>query len=648
MCGLAGVLTEAGGGDAELRGAVSDMAATLVHRGPDDAGVWVDAAAGVGLGFRRLAILDLSEQGHQPMVSANERFVIVFNGEIYNHLDLRKELECKGHRFRGTSDTEVILEAADQWGLDRLVERLWGMFAIALWDCRDRVLLMCRDRLGKKPLYYGYAGRCLLFASELKALRAFPTFRAELNVDALAAYLRYAYVPTPACIYSGVSKLPAGSFALVRPGESPRIQRYWQPETFLGDVHRVETGSDQEVIEQTEALLMDAVQRRMIADVPLGALLSGGVDSSVVAAMMRRLSTSSVRTFSIGFLENAYNEAHAARAVAKYLATDHEELYVSASQAQALIPSLPEIYDEPFADSSQIPTTLLSRLTRRQVTVGLSGDGGDELFGGYTRYSAVASAWASLERLPAWVRRGGAWGIRALEPQTWDRVLGTFAFAPPSARVRLPGQKLHKLAAALDASDGEAFYRRVISVWQRPSDVLNPDLRGCESGLGAASVTCNQFSELRDYMMAADLLTYLRDDILAKVDRASMSASLEVRGPLLDHRLVEWAFRLPSRFKWRGGRGKWLLRQVLARHVPPALTDRPKAGFDVPIANWLRGPLRPWAEDLLSESELESSGLLAPAVVRRVWAEHLRGHGNHEQRLWTVIMFQSWRRRWRM
>jgi len=649
MCGLAGILKYGGSADADLRDAVSAMSAALIHRGPDAAGIWTDGQSGAALGFRRLAILDLSDHGSQPMVSADERFVIVFNGEIYNHVELRKELAGKGHHFRGTSDTEVILAGIVEWGFDCAVERLWGMFAIAVWDREDRAMLLCRDRLGKKPLYYSCFDGSLLFASELKALRAHPNFCARLNVDAVSAFLRYSYVPSPACIYEGVKKLLPGTLAVIKAGGQPEIRRYWHPNLFLGDAHKHEHGSDREVVDETESLLQDAVQRRMIADVPLGALLSGGIDSSVVAALMQRVSDSPIRTFSIGFHENAYNEAHSARAVARHLGTEHEELYVSSAEAQSVIPVLSEIYDEPFADSSQIPTTLLSRMVRQRVTVGLSGDGGDELFGGYTRYSTATSGWAALERIPVWARQRLANGILAIPQSAWDQLYRGVEFGlTQSARVQLAGHKIHKLASALDAPNGEAFYQRLVSVWQRPLEVMTSNVTDHESALGKPPVTAEHFTELRDYMMAADLLTYLPDDVLTKLDRASMSASLEVRSPLLDHRLVEWVSQLPSKFKRRNGKSKWLLRQVLARHVRTHLTERPKMGFGVPMGDWLRGPLREWAEELLSPAELRSSGVLAPTVVRSAWEEHLRGYGDHDQRLWTILMYQSWRRRWGM
>lgn len=647
MCGLTGFWHPGGGEESALRAEVTRMADTLVHRGPDDSGVWVDGAAGIALGFRRLSIIDLSPTGHQPMCSGDGRFVIIFNGEIYNFLELKKDLERLGDRFRGGSDTEVILAGCVRWGIEQTLRRIAGMFAIALWDRRERTLLLARDRLGKKPMYYRRDGQCFLFASELKAFHADSSFRPELDRDALALYLRHGYIPSPYSIYRGVSKLPPGHFLMVRSGQPGESVPYWDIRAIVSEgVRHPLDLSEPEALEMLETLLSDSVSKRMIADVPLGALLSGGIDSSLVVALMQAASSRPVKTFTIGFPVSEYNEANEAKAVARHLGTDHTELYVTPEEAQAVIPKLPDLYDEPFADASQIPTHLVCALARRFVTVSLSGDGGDELFGGYTRYLWAENIWRWIRGSPRTLRTAAAAGIEAVGPAGWDALYGIVEpLLPASRRYTLPGDKLQKLAGLLSSRSPDELYLRLVSLWKEPGEIV----------LGAHEPqtvlrdpsTPRLVPNFTERMMYTDLVTYLPDDILTKVDRASMGVSLEARSPLLDHRLVEWAWRLPLRWKRRHGQGKWLLRQLLHRYVPRPLVDRPKTGFAIPIDVWLRGPLKEWAEDLLDESRIQQEGIFDPRPIRAAWSAHLSGHRNEQYRLWVILMFQAWRARWR-
>jgi asparagine synthase (glutamine-hydrolysing) len=609
------------------------MADTLVHRGPDDAGVWVDNAARLALGFRRLAIVDLSAEGRQPMASASGRYVIAFNGEVYNFLELRHDLEGKGHRFRGHSDTEVMLAAIEEWGLQSAVRRFVGMFAFALWDRQERSLSLVRDRLGIKPLYYAWMDGVFLCGSELKALRAHPAFRAEIDRGALTLYMRHSYVPTPYSIYRGCKRLPPGCTLTLDASltHRPEPVPYWSATAVAASgLGRPFIGSDPEAVEELDRLLRDAVRLRMIADVPLGAFLSGGVDSSTVVALMQSQSERPIRTFSIGFLEEGYNEAEYAREVAAHLGTEHTELYVTPAEAQAVIPTLPEIYDEPFADSSQIPTLLVSRLTRRHVTVSLSGDGGDELFAGYPRYAVADSLWRRIRWMPPVVRHGVATVGSALTAQR--------------SRLATGDSRLARIAEVLRAPSSEAIYRRYVSHWKRPEEVV---IGGHELPTALSSGERRlPMAEFTHRMMALDTVTYLPDDILTKVDRASMAVSLEARVPLLDHRVVEFAWRLPLSMKTRNQQTKWALRQVLYRYVPRELIERPKMGFAVPLDAWLRGPLREWAEALLAPRRLRDEGLLDAERVGAVWRESVDGRPGHARELWSVLMFQAWQERW--
>jgi len=635
MCGIAGFLGPAGAGG-ELEALAGAMAGSLAHRGPDDAGSWADGEAGIGLGHRRLSIIDLSAAGHQPMVSANGRYVLAYNGEVYNAAELRRDLERAGTSFRGSSDTEAMLEGIARWGLRATLKRLIGMFAFALWDSRERELTLVRDRLGIKPLYWGRFGDTFLFGSELSALKRHPGFSPQIDRDALASFLRFNYVPAPQSIFCGVHKLRPGHLLTVRAGQEPKIEAWWTlQEARESGRAKPFAGSDDEAVNALEALLGDAVEKRMIADVPLGAFLSGGIDSSTVTALMQARSKRPVKSFSIGFDEAGYNEAVHAKAVARHLKTEHTELYVSAQEARAVIPGLPKIYDEPFADASQIPTFLVSRMTREHVTVALSGDGGDELFGGYNRYFQAPDILARTARIPRPLARAAAAAIACVPPDRWSRVLSG---VPRLGAIPMLGEKLHKIAAIL-GQDPPGAFRALVSQWDDPEALV---IGGRERVDAVWREAAGDLAGFAARMQFVDTLTYLPDDILAKVDRASMAVSLEARVPLIDHRVVEFAWSLPQHLKTRGSEGKWILRQVLYKHVPRDLVERPKMGFGVPIDSWLRGPLRSWAEDLLSEERLERQGFLNPAPVRQRWAEHLSGRRNWQYSLWGVLMFNAW------
>ncbi len=652
MCGITGFWQVEPVDHDAARELVLRMAARIAHRGPDDQGAWVDAGAGIALGHRRLSIVELSDAGHQPMTSASGRYVIVFNGEVYNHDALRTRLEREAVHalpWRGHSDTEALLAAIEAWGLTRALQASVGMFALALWDRRERTLTLARDRLGEKPLYYGWQGnganRALLFGSELKALRAHPAFAAGIDRDALTLFMRLGYVPAPHTIHSGIRKLPPGTLAVLRaPDAEPEIRPYWSAQDVMLQGHRSPLEvSPAEAVDRLEALLRDSVRQQMVADVPLGAFLSGGIDSSTVVALMQAQATRPVRTFSIGFHEPGFNEAEHAKAVAAHLGTDHTELYVTPEQALEVVPHLPSMYDEPFADSSQIPTHLVAQLARRHVTVALSGDAGDELFCGYRRYLLAQRLWHRISAIPVPLRRAAATMIGAVSELAWDRIAeGLGRMLPLSERFARPGEKLHKGARALAGRSSDALYLSLVSLWAEPGTVV-PGASEPQTVLTGADTPLRALPDV-PRMMAFDLLTYLPDDILVKVDRAAMAVSLETRVPLLDHRVIEFAWQLPMAHKLRDGVGKWALRQVLYRHVPRALVERPKMGFGVPIDSWLRGPLRDWAETLLDPRRLEADGLLAVAPIRRAWKLHLDGSGNRQYPLWNVLMFQAWLR----
>ena len=578
------------------------------------------------------------------MMSSSGRYVIVFNGEIYNHLKLREEL--RGHGWRGHSDTETLLAAFENWGIEATLKKTVGMFAIALWDREARELTLARDRLGEKPLYYGWQGGTLLFGSELKALRAHPAFEGKIDRDILTLFLRHNYVPAPYCIYQGIHKLLPGTYFQIGIGSkrvgAEGVKTYWSARDVAerGQQNRF-IGSDEEAREALESVLQQSVAGQMLADVPLGAFLSGGVDSSTVVALMQRYATHPVKTFTIGFDEENYNEAEHAQAVARHLGTEHTELYVKSQEAQAVIPLLPALYDEPFADSSQIPTYLVSQLARNHVTVSLSGDGGDELFGGYNRYFWAQNIWRKLGWMPLSLRAGIAGMLTTMKPDTWNSAFGQLErFLPARLRYANPGDKLHKLADILAVRSPEEIYWGLVSHWKQPAQLVKgatePTTVLTEAGLWA------DVPDLTHRMMYLDTVTYLPDDILTKVDRAAMGVSLETRVPMLDHRVLEFAWTLPLSMKVRGGQSKWLLRQVLYRHVPKSLIERPKMGFGIPLDVWLRGPLKTWAEGLLDPVRLEREGYFRSGPIQEKWREHLAGQRNWSYYLWDVLMFQAW------
>ncbi|MCU7927027.1 MAG: asparagine synthase (glutamine-hydrolyzing) [Candidatus Thiodiazotropha sp. (ex Dulcina madagascariensis)] len=644
MCGIAGIFNDTQSVET-LSANARRMADTLAHRGPDDAGVWTEPDQGLALAHRRLSILDLSSEGHQPMASACNRYRIVFNGEIYNHAELRQELERAGAEdWRGHSDTEVMLAAIAAWGVRGALDRFTGMFAFALWDRETRSLTLARDRLGEKPLYYGYSGRLFLFASELKALRAHPGFKAEIDRHALALMQRLAYIPAPHSIYQGIRKLVPGTLLTLQPGRRSEIRPevYWSARKVAEQgQHAPFGGTEEEALNELERLLGDAIGRQMIADVPLGAFLSGGVDSSATLAMMQAQSSRPVKSFTIGFWERSFNEAENAKAVAAHLGTDHTELYITPQQALSVVPLLPKLYDEPYGDSSQIPAYLVSQLARQQVTVSLSGDGGDELFGGYNRYLWGKHLWRMLGWAPVSLRGILANLLTTPAPAAWDRVFDALRpIIPASLHYQNPGDKLHKLAQIVTARDPKEIYWRLVSQWKDPENLV---LNSSEP-VTAFTDPMQQpdLAEFEHRMMQMDTVTYLPDDILVKVDRAAMGASLETRLPLLDHKLVEFAWSLPLAMKIHGNQRKRLLRKLLYRHVPAALIERPKMGFGIPLADWLRGPLREWSETLLDEQRLREEGYFNPAMVQAYWNEHLSGQRNWSYYLWNVLAFQSW------
>ena len=652
MCGIAGLIDRRLPGRQQLLSVASEMAGRLAHRGPDDRGVWAQESAGVAFGFRRLAIIDLSPAGHQPMASECSRYIITFNGEVYNHREIRSELQKRAHRFKGTSDTEVMLAAISEWGLREALVRFVGMFAFALWDSLERKLYLVRDRLGIKPLYYSWSQNVFLFASELKALHAHPSFPDEIDRGALALMQRFGYVPDPHCIYRDTRKLLPGNFLEISTDCSvfhePRVAAYWSVE----DACRAELPdrllrNEEEAEARLAALVSDAVRLRMVADVPVGAFLSGGIDSSLVVAVMQSMAHRSVKTFTIGFEEEGFNEAVAARGVAKHLGTDHTELVVTPGTAQSVIPLLPEMFDEPFADSSQIPTYLVSALARREVTVSLSGDGGDELFSGYDRYALGARTWGHLAHFPNALKGPARRLLRRFSPEQWDTAYRNFSLLLPARQlVSGFGRKAHKLANLLSAQSSGEFYRLLVSQWQQSSEILLDDN---EPSTAFNCVREGQSATaFLETMARLDLVTYLPGDILTKVDRASMSVGLEARVPLLDHRIVEFALQLPMSFKIRQGVGKYILRKLLHRYVPQALVNRPKMGFGVPIGRWLREPLRDWAQDLLQERAIRDAGYFRADMIRQLWREHLTGRADWSSRLWTVLMFQSWLKRWKV
>lgn len=662
MCGIAGFLDAEANGPDRMRARIQPMTDSLRLRGPDSDGIWLENP--VALGHRRLSILDLSPAGAQPMVSACQRFVIAFNGEIYNHLDLRQDIQDNGAApaWRGHSDTETLLAAVKHWGLDETLRRAAGMFAIALWDRQKRRLSLARDRMGEKPLYWGWAGPTLVFGSELKALRQHPGFPRDICRKATMQYLRFSYVPAPRSIHPDIFKLEPGTILEIagrppsappdrplRPGETLgnlSIRRYWSLNDEIEAGANAPITGEREAISTLDTLLNKAVARQMVADVPLGAFLSGGIDSSLIVALMQRQSARPIQTFTVGFEDAGFDESPHAAAVARHLGTDHAALVVTDAETRDVIPLLPELYDEPFADSSQIPTHLICRAARQKVTVALSGDGGDELFGGYNRYFWGPRIWERLQPVPKPLRPVLGAAISAVPPTGWDRLGRVHQLLQPgSSGMSRLGEKTHKLATAIrNVNDIDDLYRNLVTVWSNPEALVrgtaappSPLDDPLPAGLG---------NDPAARMMAQDIRGYLPDDILCKVDRAAMGVSLETRVPFLDPDVIALSARLPMHMKIRGTTGKWALRQILYSHVPRELLERPKAGFGIPVGDWLRGPLRDWAEDLLTPEKLGADGLLDPAPIRRAWAEHLSGRRDRTHRLWTVLMLQAWRQKW--
>ena len=652
MCGFAGVLHGSGSPEASLRSHLLRMTRTLRHRGPDDEGTWLDPTHTVGLGFRRLAILDLSAAGHQPMTSPSGRFTMVFNGEIYNFEELRQALRPSGVSFRGHSDSEVVLAAIDQWGLEKTLPKMVGMFAIALWDNQKRELTLIRDRMGIKPLYVAKTSRGIAFASELGALTQAPGFDSTLASSCVAAYLRYLFVPAPGTPFASTQKLPPGHVMRIRAdtavGGVPTSEAYWGVDAVRRQAASQRSGNAtrdrRAIVDDLDALLQEAVGMRMVADVPVGALLSGGIDSSLVVALMQRATNQSVRTFTIGFEQPAHDESSHARSISEHLGTRHTELQVTGQDALDIVPLLPATFDEPLADPSQIPTYLVSRLARQQVTVALSGDGGDELFGGYNRYLTGSGSWPRLTSLPYGARKWAGALVGRVPSDAWRRT--EFLARAISGRGRLLDRKAEKVARLLGARNPAEMYRMLLStaddtdalLAQRPSgsDPIWDSLEAMGPGLTLSD------------MLAVDQKYYLPDDLLQKVDRASMAVSLEIRVPLLDHRVVEFSWGIPNDLKVHGGQGKWILKEVLNRYVPRQLVDRPKTGFSVPIETWLAGPLRAWAEELLLAQSPERDHVFAVEAIRTLWTRFCSGRSEHANLIWAIVMFEAWRREWRI
>ncbi len=646
MCGIAGFYNFEGPGDRQrLQATGVAMHRAIAHRGPDSADVWQDPDVPVVLAHRRLAIVDLTQGGAQPMASHSGRYVIVYNGEIYNHLDLRRDLEIRGVAFKSRSDTEVFLCAVEQWGLDATLQKISGMFAIALWDRQMRKLHLIRDRFGKKPLYVGWAGKSLIFASELKAFHAHPDFTPAVDRNVAAQFMRFGYVCAPHCIFTGVwQMLPASHMVIdpanISPGDdlAQRMEQYWSLRRVTENgLANPETADETTILSTFEEKLSRAVKQRMDCDVPYGSFLSGGIDSSLVTALMQKHAAHQVQTYSIGFEQDGYDESVHAAKVAAHLGTDHHEFKVGAQDALDVVPMLPDLYDEPFADASQIPTYLLSKLTRSHVTVALTGDGGDEILGGYDRHTQMPALWRRLSWMPRVVRRTLGQVALRIPQDAYDR-----------ARPSYPqfGRRVHRMAQLLERGDETTLYTTLLQVWPATGDIV--------PGAVSAPVPLDDLSQwpeglsLENRLIYADLLSYRPNDLMVKTDRATMAVALEARAPLMDHELCEYSWRLPLSMKIRGGEGKWLLRRLLERHVPKSLFDRPKAGFNVPLHQWLRGPLNAWGNDLLSLDRLQKQNIVNPGLIAARWEDFQQGRGGHANAsdLWTALMFQAWHDRW--
>ncbi len=639
MCGIVGFLNKNTHNHthkiADSAKLIATMTDRLAHRGPNDGSTWINQKAGIALGHRRLSIIDLSSTGKQPMHSQNGDYIIVYNGEIYNFIELKKQLTAKNHHFYGQSDTEVILALISEYGFETALQRMSGMFALALWDNKNKTLSLARDRIGEKPLYYGIINNTFVFGSELKALQAYPNFNNPINRKSLMLFMQYGYVPTPHSIYEEIYKLTPGTTLTI---SASTLHTLPTPKTYWSAIDIAQTNlannlelTDVQAIETTDQLLNAIIQKQMIADVPIGAFLSGGIDSSLIAALMQANSSQPIKTFTIGFHDQAYNEAHFAKAIAKHLHTDHTEFYVDAQQALSIIPQLPSIYDEPFADSSAIPTILLAQLTKQQVSVCLSGDGGDEIFGGYNRYLLAQTLWQKLSYLPYHIRLSIQKLLLSISPSRWHQLL-KFTTIP------MIGDKLHKFASIVAIKSPALFYQQLISQWPNANNLVKNQIISNHQTLLQEIESMNFIEK----MMITDTISYLPDDIMVKIDRATMAVSLESRAPYLDHQLIELMWKLPLHMKIRNSTSKWLLRQILYKYVPQHLIDRPKMGFGIPLDVWLRGPLRDWAESLLNKALIEQQGYLQAAPILEKWQEHLSGKRNWQYQLWTVLMFQAW------
>ncbi len=643
MCGFVGFTNTS----PDSKNILSEMTSKLSHRGPDSSGLWVSNSDLISLGHTRLSIQDLSQAGHQPMVSECQRYVLAYNGEIYNHLELRKELINLGHNvvWKGHSDTETLLVCLSILGKEKTLELLVGMFSFAFFDRHNKTLLLARDRFGEKPLYWGWSNNILLFGSELKAIKAHPGFIPKIDRTALSLYLRYCYVPSPLSIYEGIFKLLPGHFIELPLGEDIRNLKtltpspYWSVDNVVSSsLKKPFQGSAQEAIKELDTILRQTISGQLLADVDVGAFLSGGIDSSLIVSLMQAESKSKVKTFTIGFNEKGFNEAHEAKKIAKHIGTDHHELYVSATEAQKIVPKLPQIYCEPFADSSQIPTFLVSEMTKKYVTVALSGDGGDELFGGYNRYLSVENLWNSSKKYPKFLKYLGVNGLRMFSQRNWDNIFNNLnIFLPSKYRLINAGEKARKLSEVLMLENDHDYYKQLTSHWINSTDLV------IDSGIHEFSeYPWHPLDSMEHAMMSLDAKTYLSDDILAKVDRAAMANSLETRVPMLDQRVFEFAWKLPLNFKINKGQSKWILRQLLYNYVPRHLIERPKAGFGIPLAEWLRGPLKEWAESLINPQRLKEEGFFHPEEIWKKWIEHQSGDKNWQHHLWNILMFQAW------